>query len=242
VDPSDPEAVRGAVESARALLEMGLESLSGGDEAAAGRQLASTPAKRLFQEGFGRLLGLKWRAERLPREYPSAPAPDAPLAEALAALRARRPRYFPGLDLPRDRWGELAAAAGQPRAFRSLEEVRRVEAALVDAEELAALAGRLGLAAPPAGEAPPPTLAEVYLTSLANERLGRPFGPRPLPASELPAAARALADLSDPRLEREGAAGALLATLARNRAEELAPLRAGEEPPRGAVTAVLVAP
>src|SRR5512137_1047791 len=72
VDPSDPEAVRTAVESARTLLELGLESLSGGDVDAAALVLASTPLKSGFQSGFGQLLTLRWRAERVRKEAATA--------------------------------------------------------------------------------------------------------------------------------------------------------------------------
>ncbi|HYQ80837.1 MAG TPA: DUF6178 family protein, partial [Anaeromyxobacteraceae bacterium] len=65
VDPADLAAVRRSVESARALLELGLEAVAGSDDARAAEALAATPLKRLFQRGFGRLLELRWRAERL---------------------------------------------------------------------------------------------------------------------------------------------------------------------------------
>src|SRR5512133_1797758 len=90
IEPSDVEAVRQAFEAARAMLELGLERLAGDDPARAAEVLAATPVKRLFQEGFGRILELGWRAERLlsaggvgTRETPLL---DEPLGEALAAL------------------------------------------------------------------------------------------------------------------------------------------------------------
>lgn len=245
VDPSDPEAVRGAVESTRALLEMGLRTMSGGDDAAATATLAGAPLKRVFQEGFGDLLRLRWRADRILAEAAAAgpvPALDSPLAEGVAALRLRRPRYYTGLDLPRADWGDPASGSAAARPFRSLAEVQRAGGALDDMEGLLALGRRLGLegsrGAPEEG--PRPTLSELYLTALAQERLGRPFAPVPLAHADLPAAARALADTTDARLVAEGAAGALLSSLARQRAGELAPVRAGEEPPPGSVTAILL--
>jgi hypothetical protein len=241
VDPSDPDAVRSAVESARTLLELGLASLSGGDVDAAASALASTPLKVIFQQGFGRLLELRWKADALVREDAAAgpgPALDSPLGEAVRAVRRRRPRYFPGVEAPRGEWGSPASGAFQERPFRSAEDVRRTEAALADADALLALGRSLGLA-PPAGSSPP-TLATLYLTALANERLGRPFAPRPLPRADLPAAARALADVGDPRLAAVGAAGELLREMARNRAEELAPARAGATAPPGAIAALLL--
>ena len=241
VDPSDPDAVRSAVESARALLELGLESLSGGDVDVGARALASTPLKTVFQRGFGQLLELRWRAERTRKEAAAigpVPALDAPVGEAFAAVQRRRPRFFPGIDRPRDEWGSVAAGAFVERPFRSADEVRRTASALGDAEALLALGRRLGLA--PSGEPNPPTLATLYLTALANERLGRPFAPAPLGRADLPAAARALETIDDPRLSGAGAPGELLLVMARNRAAELAPVRAGEAPPPGTVAAVLV--
>jgi hypothetical protein len=241
VDPSDPEAVRTAVESARTLLELGLESLSGGDVDAAALVLASTPLKPVFQRGFGQLLELRWRAERIRKDAAAAgpvPALDAPVGEAFGAAQLRRPRYFPGLDRPREEWGSVAAGAFMERPFGSAEEVRRTAAAIDDAEGLLALGRSLGLA--PSGGPNPPSLATLYLTALANERLGRAFSPALLGRVELPAAARALETIDDPRLSGAGAPGALLLAMARNRAAELAPVRAGEEPPPGAVAAVLI--
>jgi len=241
VDPADPEAVRGAVETARALLEMGLSALSGGEPESAAALLSSMPLKAIFQRGFVQLLELRWRAERQRKAESAAGATaglDSPLAEAVLAVLSRRPRYFPGLDRPRDEWGSVAAASFEARPFRSTEEVRRTAGALDDADALLALGRQLGLA--PASGSPAPTLATLYLTALANERLGRGFSPAPLGRADLPAVARALETLDDPRLATAGAPGELLASMARNRAAELAPVRAGEEPPPGAIAAVLV--
>jgi hypothetical protein len=242
VDPADPEAVRGAVETARSLLEMGLAALSGGDVEAAAAVLSSTPQKAIFQRGFVKLLELRWRAERTRKAEAvagAAPALDSPLAEAFLAVLLRRPRYFPGLDRPRDEWGSVAAGAFEARPFRSTEEVKRTAGALDDADALRVLGRQLGLA--PAPGSPSPTLATLYLTALANERLGRGFSPTPLGRADLPAVARALETIDDPRLAAAGAPGALLASMARNRAAELAQVRAGEEPPPGAIAAVLLA-
>jgi hypothetical protein len=224
VDVADHEAVRAAFAAARANLELGLEKLTGADEARAAEVLAATPVKRIFQEGFGRVLELKWRAERIlaaggagTRE---APLLDAPLGEALSALGVRRPRYFPGLEAPREDWGTPAAGAFEPRRFLSSAELARTTAALELAEGLSALARDLGLAAPPEGPLGP-RLSALYLTALANEQLGRPFAPAPLAPGELSAAARALSTFEDPRVSGAGEAGALLGALARARAEEL---------------------
>jgi Family of unknown function (DUF6178) len=246
VDVADPDSVRRAVESARAMLELGLEDLGPGGDDRAAAVLSATPLKRVFQHGFGRVLQLRWRAERAfeaggagTRE---APLLDPPLGEAMAALARRRPLYFPGIEAERGDWGGAAAGAFEPRPFLSSQDLERTDAALQAAEALAALGRKLALA-PAAGALsgpPAPRLSALYLTALANERLGRAFRPDPIPASELRAAARALERLDDPRLAAEGEAGALLARLAGNRAGELAGLRGEGEIPSANVTAVLV--
>jgi hypothetical protein len=242
VDPADSDAVRSAVESARTLLELGLEAVSGGDVDEAARVLSTTSLKSIFQEGFGRLLELRWAAERIRKEAEAAgpvPALDSPLGDAFAAVQRRRPRYFPGLEAPRDEWGSVAAGAFQERTFRSSDEVARTGTALPEAAALLALGRTLGLS--PADGPNPPTLATLYLTALANERLGRPFAPLPFDRAELPAVARALETVEDPRLDAAGAPGRMLLAMARNRAAELAPVRNGESPPPGSVAAVLLA-
>jgi len=242
VDTSDPDDVAAALESARALLEMGLEAESAGDEESAAAVLASTALKRIFQRGFGQLLELGARARRLAKPPEGqVPVLDAPLGDAMAAVRLRRPHFFPGLGAPRSEWGSPAAAAFTARPFRSTAEVGETRRALDAAEELLALGRRLGLAPPPGGS-PDATLAALYLTALANERLGRPFAPTPISRSELALAAKGLELLEDPRLAGAGPAGELLATLARNRAAELGPLRDGEHAGPGTVTALLVDP
>jgi len=246
VDVGDPDEVRRAVESARAMLELGLEALASGDEERAAGALSETPLKRVFQHGFGRVLEPRWRAERIFKEGGAgtreAPLLDPPLGEAMAALARRRPLYFPGIEADRTDWGGAGAAAFEPRAFLSSQDLARTAAALDLAEALAVLARKLALAPADAPAAGPlaPRLSSLYLTALANERLGRPFRPDPIPAGRLREAAGALERLDDPRLASEGEAGALLARLASTRAEELAPLRDGGEVRPEQVTAVLV--
>ena len=247
VDAGDAAAAREAVEVARSLVELGLEAEAGRDAERAGEVLARTAVKALFQRGFGRLLDLGSRAARLlpagepaaagspPTQPPStereggAPRLDAPLGELLAALARRRPLYFPGVELPRERWGAPEVSAALARPFRSSAEVARAEEALALAEGLVALAARLGLTARGDGAAGV-SLARLYLTALAHERLGGDFVPEPIPAASVGAAAEELRELHDPRLEAEGEPGRLLASMARAAAEELEPLRAGLVP------------
>jgi hypothetical protein len=244
VDPGDLDAVRAAIEAARAMLDLGLEKLAGADEEAAADALVERSVKRVFQEGFGRLLELKWRAERLFRAGGAgrreAPLLDAPLGEALAELVTRRPRYFPGLELDRAEWATPAAIAFTARHFLSSAEVTRTAAALDLAEGLAALARELGMHEVRAEGPLAPRLTALYLTALANERLGRPFAPAPIAAAELERAVVALGDVDDPRLARAGEVGALLRALARACLEELAPLRDGGAVRPEHVTALVV--
>jgi len=138
IDPSDLEAVRPSVESSRALVEFGLSARAGGDPAAATAALEATPLKLLFQEGFGRLLRLRWRAEKLRAALAAGRALGPPLDQTIQALCRKRPRYFPGLGADRADWGAPAAAAFEERPFLSEDDLARAEAALAEAESLAA--------------------------------------------------------------------------------------------------------
>jgi len=140
VDPGDPERAREALVEARGLVELGLELRSSGDAARGAAVLAEVPLKRIFQEGFGRLLELRWRAEKVLAVEGAAEALGSPLAEAVVALKPKRPRYFPGLEAPREDWGTPVAAAYEPRPFHTADEVRRTAAALDEAERKVGLA------------------------------------------------------------------------------------------------------
>jgi hypothetical protein len=226
------------------MVELGLAGLAGADAARAAEALATTPVKRLFQEGFGRVLALCWRAERLWKAGGAgtrrAPLLDAPLGEALTALSSRRPRYWPGLELPPEAWGTPAASVAEGRRFHHEADLTRTAAALDLAEGLAALALELGLA-PVRADGDAPRLSALYLTALANQAAGRPFAPTPLPAAELAGLPQRLATLEDPRVGARGEAGALLLRLARRRLEELAAHAADAAGRPDLVTAVLVA-
>lgn len=134
IDPGDVDAVRAAFESARGYLDLGLERLAGGDDARAAEVLAATPVKRIFQEGFGRVLELAWRARELRRRAGDEASFGSPIDEALGALLARRPRYFPGVEAPEAEWGTVTAAAHAPRHFRSADDLARTARALDRAE------------------------------------------------------------------------------------------------------------
>jgi hypothetical protein len=135
VDPSDVDAVHAAFEAARGYLDLGLDRLAGGDAARAAEILADTPVKRIFQEGFGRVLELAWRARELRKRAGDEARFGAPIDDAVEALAGRRPRYFPGVEAPEAEWGTVAAAAHTPRHFRTPEDLTRTAAALQRAEE-----------------------------------------------------------------------------------------------------------
>jgi len=233
IDPVDLAEVRDAMAGARAMVELGLGALSAGGPAAGGPSggqpapdaevLARTPVKRLFQEGFGRVLALCWRAERLLKGggagSRAAPLLDSPLGEVLSALSSRRPRYWTGLDLPRATWGTAAAGAGPGRRFLSEADLSRTAEALDLCEGLAALALEHGLAVRGEGAAPP--LSALWLTALANEALGRPFAPAPLPLTDLAGLPERLRPIADRRLDGGGPAALLLLRLLEERREEL---------------------
>jgi hypothetical protein len=244
-DPGDVESVARALGAARAMIELGLESRVGTDEAQAATLLAEVPVKRLFQEGFGRILALKWRAERIFKEHGTgtreSPLLDVPLGEALAALCLKRPRFHPGIEADRGRWGAPALAAVPTRPFLTTLDLTRATAALDAAEGLVALGSRLGLLLRPGEPAGLHRLSARFLTALANERLGRPFSPAPIPAAELKRAAEALRPGVDhPSLAEAGEAGALLRGLATQCAEELhASVESGASDPATVAALVL---
>jgi hypothetical protein len=130
VDPADPDAVRAAFEAAGGDLDLGLDRLAGGDAARASEVLAGTPVKRIFQEGFGRVLELAWRARDLRARAGEGVRFGSPIDEVMAALAGRRPRYFPGVEAPEAEWGTIAAAAFQPRHFATTDDLARTAAAL----------------------------------------------------------------------------------------------------------------
>jgi hypothetical protein len=228
IDPGDVEAVARALTAARALIELGLELRAGADEEEGAAALADVPVKRLFQEGFGRLLALRWRVDRLFREQGAgtreSPLLDPPLGAAMAALSLKRPRFHPGLEADPDRWGAPALAAFLPRPFLGSVDVTRATAAVDAAEGLLALGARLGLLPKPGEPAGIHNLSARYLTALANERLGRAFSPAPIHVAELRAAADAIRSggVDHPSLGGAEGAAKLLRALASQRAEELA--------------------
>ena len=114
VDPGDLDAVRAAFGAARAYLELGLEKLAGGDDGRAAEVLEETPVKRIFQEGFGRVLELRWRAERILAAAGGAERFGSPLGRD-----ARRPRAPAAALLPRDRGAARGVGHADGRGVRA---------------------------------------------------------------------------------------------------------------------------
>jgi hypothetical protein len=125
-DPGDLKAVRRVGEMVRDYLSLGLEHLSGGEQARAVAVVRDTPLQRVFQVGFSLTLALKFRADRLVKE-PLARLDGTVLvfpeeAAALEALRLKRPRRA------------LRVPGAEPVPFRSLREIAASEALLARAE------------------------------------------------------------------------------------------------------------
>ncbi|MCW5891094.1 MAG: hypothetical protein KIT14_11160 [bacterium] len=119
VDPADVETVRAVAARARDTLSLGLEYLAGGELGRARGVLASAPLLLIFRVGHALTAALQRRAQPLHREGMGFDEPD------LDALVETRPLFPGGLDDP--------PMAG-PRPFRSLTDVRRVEAWLDELE------------------------------------------------------------------------------------------------------------
>jgi hypothetical protein len=202
VDPGETEQVAKVLEAARDTLSLGLEHAARGDPARGAQLLVGAPLKRAFQVGASLGLKLKFRADRLMKSgracFPGVRGGslyDPPLGEIVAGLRRKRPLYCEALD---------GAEGPGLRPLREKADVARLEQALCDAENLAAIFERLGLSAAEAERAfgsgsPPDALAllrfsDLLLTAMAHALVGEEFKFSPLAPVHLPAwTARALA-------------------------------------------------
>lgn len=117
---TDSDSMHFAVERVYGYLNIALEHFCGQDERAAARLLEIEYLKRLFQLGFGIVLRLRSRAMRL--DYDGN---DHATNRALLGFRNFRPRFYRGLDIDR---------VDGYREFRSLEDVRLVDALLNELE------------------------------------------------------------------------------------------------------------
>ena len=87
----EPEAMVGILERVCGYLNIALEMLSGGDEQKAATLLSGEQLKRLFQLGYSVVLELKFAAQ-------STETVDYATGKLLAGLKAKRPRFYRGLD------------------------------------------------------------------------------------------------------------------------------------------------
>lgn len=87
----EPEAMVGILQRVCGYLNIALEKLSAGDVQKAAKLLAGEQLKRLFQLGYSMVLELKFAAQ-------STQTVDYASGKLLAGLKAKRPRFYRGLD------------------------------------------------------------------------------------------------------------------------------------------------
>jgi hypothetical protein len=144
----DPFEVRRVLTDARSTLSLGLELLSGGDEALAARALAEKPVREIFQLAMGQLYRLQTRARaaaaaaRLP-ETQTATVLEPPYALLIDALLATPPALDGVDDWAKQRVGKVQRS----HAPATRREVAAADALLDEAETLGALLAGLGLSA-----------------------------------------------------------------------------------------------
>ena len=180
VSMGDLEAVAAVIARVDACLNLALEWLAGNDAVAARGYLENARCEDLFRLGHSLTVKLQGRARDL-RKSTIAPYLEEPFRDFLAALDRKVPQYYLGLD-NFDHTGT--------RLFEQLLDIERVSAWLDLVEVQRRLfEDHLGFVLPDPesgvfGEEP--TLADIFLTALANRLLGRTFAPIPLAEEELP--------------------------------------------------------
>ena len=87
----EPEAMAGILQRVCGYLNIALEKLTAGDVPRAASILSGEPLKRLFQLGYSMVLELKFVAQ-------ATQTTDYASGKMLAGLKAKRPRYYRGLD------------------------------------------------------------------------------------------------------------------------------------------------
>jgi hypothetical protein len=110
----NPEAMAGIMERVCGYLNIALEKLSAGDVGKAAKLLAGEPLKRLFQLGYSIVLELKFVAQ-------ATQTVDYASGKLLAGLKAKRPRFYRGLD---------PDGIDGYREFKDLKDVKRSAALL----------------------------------------------------------------------------------------------------------------
>lgn len=180
------EEVSSVIDKVDANLNLALEWFAGEDLDAAEKCLADCYCEDLFRLGFSLTLKLHRRAGLI-KKSSVAPYLDANARECLAALSQYPPLFFEGVSDP---------TKGGTRLFTKLSEISAVEHWLGRMElQQQLFEEKLGFVLPdpqnvvlegcqPA-EAEDLSLAEFFLTSLANKLLGRDFQPLPIAEEEL---------------------------------------------------------
>jgi len=112
---AEPEAMTGVLQRVCGYLSLALEQLCGADEAQAAEVLSGEQLKRLFQLGYSIVLELKFAAQE-------TETVDYASGKLLAGLKAKRPRFYRGLD---------ADGVDGYREFKELSDVKRAAALLV---------------------------------------------------------------------------------------------------------------
>jgi len=106
----EPDSMLGVLHRVCGYVNIALEKLSSGDEQRAAKILVDEELKRLFQLGFSIVMQLKFSAEKTGTE-------DYATGKLLAGLKAKRPRYYRGLD---------PDGVDGYREFKDLADVQRV--------------------------------------------------------------------------------------------------------------------
>jgi hypothetical protein len=186
VDMGNIQDVSSVIDKVDANLNLALEWLVGDDVGAAAARLLDCYCEDLFRLGFSLTLRLNRRANLLAKSS-VAPYLDENAMMCLDGLTQYPPYFFEGVSDP---------TRGGTRLFSALSEVRAVENWL-DRMELQQqlFEEKFGFVLPAPDildlegcqpeEASDLTLADFFLTSLANKLLGRDFQPLPVSEEEL---------------------------------------------------------
>lgn len=186
-DLADPEARQIGLTRAVSLMNLGLEFVSEGNPREGARILGRVWPRTLFRIGHSRTLVLKTHALKL-AELSGIEQGfnlfDPPLREAIAGAGAQVPQYFVGLD---------DEASMEFRDFRSLEDVRKTDVVLEQAEGIVEFCNRILKLEPgalalfvPEALRPLVTHTTLMATALVNGLRGADSLFRPVPLDRVP--------------------------------------------------------
>jgi Family of unknown function (DUF6178) len=186
VDPGDREQLTRTLDRLYSSLNLALEFLAGQDAEQAVEVFATVYFEYLFRLGFSLTLQLQRRARKL-MASPLGPYLDAPLRPAVELLCQARPEFYLPL--------EGGSRAGS-RQFSSVQDLELLRDLLTRLELQLQLVTRhfptllpdpeqFGLSGCEPGTLAELELSDLFLTALANQILGRPFAPEPIPRAEL---------------------------------------------------------